>query len=69
MSISIRINEDLYNQAKIQAKAEFRKIPNQIEYWAKIGKNAIANPDLPIDMIRDLLVAKNEKSEPFEFEE
>lgn len=60
MSISIRINEDLYNQAKI---------PNQIEYWAKIGKNAIANPDLPIDMIKDLLIAKNEQSEPFEFEE
>ena len=67
MSISIRINDDFYNQAKIQAKAELRTVPNQIEYWARIGRAAMYNPDLPVDMVEKLLIAKNEENEPFEF--
>ncbi|CAC9495316.1 hypothetical protein BPUTSESOX_1999 [uncultured Gammaproteobacteria bacterium] len=67
MSISIRINDDFYNQAKIQAKAELRTVPNQIEYWARIGRAAMHNPDLPVDMVEKLLIAKNEENEPFEF--
>jgi hypothetical protein len=53
--------------AKTQAKAEFRTIPSQIEYWARIGRTAMANPDLPIEMVEQLLIAMNEESEPFEF--
>ncbi len=71
MSISIRINEEIYKEAKRRASAEFRTIPSQIEYWAQIGKCALDNPDLPIEFIRDMLVSKKmDKSlaEPFEFE-
>lgn len=71
MGIPVRINEDIYNEAKSVAKAEFRSIPNQIEYWAKLGKCALDNPDLPIEFIKDLLASKNTSrnlSEPFEFE-
>lgn len=60
MGKPIRIDEDLYDQAKIAAKGEFRSIPNQIEYWARIGKCALDNPDLPIDFIKELLIAKDE---------
>jgi len=67
MSVSIRINDSLYNQAKTQAKAELRTIPSQIEFWARVGRTAIDNPDLPIDMVEKLLIAKNEANEPFEF--
>ncbi|WP_348670118.1 hypothetical protein [uncultured Candidatus Thioglobus sp.] len=67
MSVSIRVNDELYNLAKTQAKAEFRTIPSQIEYWARIGRTAMANPDLPIEMVEQLLIAVNEESEPFEF--
>ncbi len=67
MSISIRVNENFYNLAKIQAKAELRTVPSQIEYWARIGRTAINNPELPINMIEKLLTAKNEASEPFDF--
>lgn len=67
MSTSIRINDDFYHQAKIQAKAELRTVPSQIEYWARVGRAAMNNPDLPIDMVEKLLIAKNEESEPFEF--
>ncbi len=72
MSISIRVEETIYNAARKTAKAECRTIAHQIEYWAKIGKAALDNPDLPIDFIRDILVARaqdRDLAEPFIFEE
>ena len=72
MSRPIRVSESMYTEAKHVAKAELRSIPNQIEFWAMIGKCALDNPDLPIDFIKDLLVSKNsdrELAEPFEFRE
>jgi len=65
MSISIRIDDKLYETAKVRAKAEMRSIPQQIGYWAKIGRAALDNPDLPIEFIRDTLLAMDEDSEPF----
>lgn len=67
MSISIRIDDALYESAKIRAKAEMRSIPQQVVYWAKIGRAALDNPDLPIEFIRDTLIGMEEESEPFEF--
>ncbi len=66
MSISIRIDDALYETAKTRAKAEMRSIPQQIGYWAKIGRAALDNPDLPIEFIRDTLLAMEEDSDPFE---
>ncbi|HFF3664192.1 TA system antitoxin ParD family protein [Legionella pneumophila] len=61
----------MYNEAKKVSSAEFRSIPNQIGYWAKLGKCALNNPDLPIEFIKDVLLSKlQDKSlaEPFQFE-
>lgn len=70
MSVPIRIDEELYNQAKRTALAESRTVPLQIAYWAKLGKLALENPDLPIQFIRDILIAKNmNEHEQFHFEE
>lgn len=72
MGVPIRIDETIYQEAKKTASAEYRSIPHQIEYWAKIGKCALDNPDLPIEFIKDLLITKNQDrslAEPFEFEE
>jgi hypothetical protein len=71
MGIPIRIDESIYNDAKNVASAECRSIPNQIEFWAKIGKCALDNPDLPIEFVRDLLISKNQSrslAESFKFE-
>lgn len=71
MGTPIRISDDIYSSAKKVARAECRSIPHQIEFWAKIGKCALDNPDLPVEFIRDLLVAKNQdrsEAEPFMFE-
>lgn len=72
MSISIRINEAIYNEAKRVAKAEFRTVPHQIELWAQVGKCVLDNPDLPTEFIKDVLVSKNTDrslAEPFNFEQ
>jgi len=71
MGIPIRIDDEIYNDAKKVAKAECRSVPGQIEFWAKVGRCALDNPDLPIEFVKDLLVSKNmDKSlaEPFCFE-
>lgn len=69
MSIAIRIDEELYEDAKRTAAAEYRTVPLQVAFWAKIGKVALDNPDLPIEFIKDMLISKEQKSESFEFKE
>ena len=72
MGVPIRINEDIYNAAREVASAECRSIPHQIEFWAKIGKCALDNPDLPIDFVKELLISKQSSrtlAEPFDFEQ
>ncbi|AVR87897.1 TA system antitoxin ParD family protein [Thauera aromatica] len=69
MSVSIRIDDALYESARVRAKAEMRSIPQQVAYWAKVGRAALDNPDLPIEFVRDTLQAMEEESEPFELPE
>jgi len=67
-SVSIRIDGDLYLAARRSAKGECRSIPGQIEYWAKVGRAALDNPDLPIDFVKEILISKNQDhalAEPF----
>lgn len=68
MSKAIRVSETIYYAAKTTADAEHRSIPGQIEHWAMIGRAAMDNPDLPIDMVKELLITKNQPksmAEPF----
>ena len=60
MGIPVRIDDALYEQARAQAQAERRTIAGQIEFWALVGRTALDNPDLPIDFVRDLLIARAE---------
>lgn len=60
MGIPVRIDDTLYEQARAQALAERRTIAGQIEFWAMVGRAALDNPDLPVDFIRDILIARAE---------
>lgn len=60
MGMPVRIDDALYNQARAQAQAERRTIAGQIEFWAVVGRTALDNPDLPIDFVRDLIIARAE---------
>lgn len=56
-STSIRIDQTLYDQARSEALGEHRTIAGQIEYWAKIGRAALDNPDLPVSFIAESLAS------------
>jgi len=62
-SISIHINQNLYEHAKQNAAIEHRTVEGQIEYWAEIGRAAIDNPDLPIGFITESLASMREPRE------
>lgn len=66
-SIAMRVSEELYRQAEKTAKAESRTAALQLQYWARIGKAALDNPDLPIEFIRDILDSEGQETTPFEF--
>ena len=69
MGTAIRIDDDIYLAARRVAGVESRSIPQQIEFWALVGKTALENPDLPVDFVRELLISKHTDralAEPFD---
>jgi hypothetical protein len=62
-STSIRIDQSLYDQAKSEAAAEHRSIAGQVEYWAKVGRAALDNPDLPVSFVAESLASLAEPRE------
>ena len=62
-SIAIRINRELYDHARTEARAEHRTIAGQIEFWASVGRAAIGNPDLPVSFITESLASLAEPRE------
>ena len=62
-STSIRIEQKLYEQARSEAAAEHRTIAGQVEYWAKVGRAALDNPDLPVGFIAESLASMAEPRE------
>jgi len=65
MSMPVRIDDELYEQAKSVSKGECRTIAGQLEFWAKIGKAVLDNPDLPIEFVRELMIARMEDPRQF----
>ncbi|QHS08949.1 ParD-like family protein [Sinimarinibacterium sp. NLF-5-8] len=59
-STSIRIDQTLYDQARAEAVSEHRTIAGQVEYWAKVGRAALDNPDLPVSFIAESLASLSE---------
>lgn len=62
-TVSVRIDEDLVNAARAAAKAEFRTVQGQVEFWAKVGRAALDNPDLPASFIAESLISMAEPRE------
>lgn len=60
MGTAIKISDQLVSEAKIQSKVENRSLTGQIEYWARIGKIAEQNPDIPYTLIKEILIGMEE---------
>lgn len=59
-TISIRIDTSLVMAARTAAKAECRTVQEQVEFWAKVGRGALDNPDLPASFIAESLMSLGE---------
>lgn len=62
-TVSVRLDEELVEDARTAAKAEFRTVQGQMELWAKVGRAALDNPDLPAHFIAESLMGMAEPRE------
>jgi hypothetical protein len=62
-TVSVRIDEGLVSAARAVAKAESRTVQGQVEFWAKVGRAALDNPDLPASFIAESLMSMAEPHE------
>ena len=61
--VPVRFGEEeqqLYRMITAHARAESRSVSGQLKHYARIGLIASQNPDLPLSMIGDILVAQEE---------
>lgn len=68
-TVNVKIDKELFDAASGKEKIEYCTASQTINFLAKVGRNALANPDLSVDVVRDLLIAKEQPSEVFVFEE
>ena len=57
---TVKLSDDFIYDVKVTAQAMHRSIPKQIEHWARLGKIAEENPDLPIGFVKDILISLQE---------
>jgi len=60
MATAVRISEDLVNEAKRFGRIDHRSLAGQIEHWARLGKCAEENPDLPYSLIKEIIIGLDE---------
>ena len=60
MAVALKLSDELVQDAKAVAAAEHRSVPEQIEYWARIGKAVLENPELPPRLIQDTTMSLEE---------
>lgn len=68
MAKAVKLSDELVTEAKKHATVNCRSVAGQIEFWAKVGRNMEANPDLPYQFVVDLLHAlENDDGERTEY--
>lgn len=65
-TVSVRIPEGLVAEARAASKAEFRTVQGQLEFWARVGRAALDNPDLPASFIAESLMSLAEPHDDLE---
>ncbi|MBL4760056.1 MAG: hypothetical protein JKY80_04275 [Mariprofundaceae bacterium] len=60
MAVAIKLSDELVGEAKLYAKAQHRTPPKQIEHWARLGKMAEENPDLPFNFMQEVMLSHEE---------
>ena len=60
MPVTVKLPDELVKDAEPYAAAGHRSVPKQIEYWARIGKEVLENPELPLRFIQYTMVSLEE---------
>ncbi len=60
MATAVRVSDQLVRDARLRSAVDNRSVKGQIEHWARIGKCAEENPDLPYSLIKDILTGLKE---------
>lgn len=60
MATSIKLSDELVEQARRYGSVFHRSTPKQIEYWSRIGRVAEENPELSYAFIKEILLAEQE---------
>ena len=58
MPRAVKISDELAITAAVFAGVEGRSLAGQVEYWAKLGRIADENSDLPVSLIKEILIAR-----------
>lgn len=61
----IEIDQQLYQDAAVAAAQNKITVDEQIEIWTRVGRAALANPDMSVATIESILTAQKQQSEPF----
>jgi hypothetical protein len=60
MATAVRVSEQLVGEAKKFSRIDHRSVAGKIEHWARMGKCAEENPDLPYSLIKEILIGLDE---------
>jgi len=71
MSVAVKLSDDVVDAARIQSRIDQRSLGAQLSYWAKLGRVAEENPDLPFSFIHEVMLshaeAEDGQLEPYIF--
>lgn len=59
-STSIGLDQKCYDQARAESVTKHRTIAGQVEYWARVGRAAVDDPDLPVSFAAESLASLTE---------
>lgn len=62
MAVTVKLSEELVEEAKRIAAVEHRSVPKQIEFYFRMACIAEQNPDLSFSLIREILKADSEEA-------
>lgn len=60
MATAVRISEELVDEARRFGRIDHRSLAGQIEHWARMGKYAEENPDVPYILMKEILIGIDE---------
>ncbi len=59
-TVAVRLPRNFVDFVSRYAEINLRSVPKQIEYWTRLGRCAEENPDLPLEFIKECMLAQDD---------